>query len=183
MGQFADAIKSFQVRSLAAAEAVRKDVIMSSFGNIIFDTPVDTGRLTANWMTSQNAPDLSPIWWNEDKRNHTPSEREANQSAASAVAYASLLNNIGEGLKRDTVTYLSNSAQSNKHSEDGPGNPYGFKAEFGYKHYAWNARNGLPPPSENVLASGFSQWAPKGMVRINVAKFHEVVRKAVRKHA
>ena len=177
MGQFAEKVKMFQVRSLAAAEAVRKDVIMSIFGDIIFDSAVDTGNFTANWNTSQDRPDLSWSKWGNGKRNNPPEWRAAFAQTASALAYANMLDNIGEGTNRDTRTYLANSALGDD------GDFYGWKIEFGYKAYAWDASTGKLPPSQNVLASGFSQWAPKGMVRINVAKFHEVVRKAVKKHA
>jgi hypothetical protein len=177
MGQFADAIRSFQVRSLKAAEAVRKDVIMTLFGDIIFDSAVDTGNFAANWKTSQGAPDLSWEQWGNGRRNNPEEYRAAFASTATAHAYANMLDNLGEGLKRDTQTYLANSAQG------GDGDFYGWKIEFGYNFYAWDAQTGRGPPSENVLASGFSRWAPKGMVRINVAKFHEIVRSSVRKHA
>ena len=177
MGQFADAIRSFQVRSLSAAEAVRKDVIMSIFGDIIFDSAVDTGNFAANWKTSQDTPDLSWLKWGNGKRNNPAEWRAAFASTATAHAYANMLDNLGDGSRRNTKTYLANSALGND------GDFYGWKIEFGYNHYAWDPQTGRGPPSENVLASGYSQWAPKGMVRINVAKFHEAVRKAVRKHA
>lgn len=176
MGQFADAIKSFQVRSLASAEKVRKDVIFDLFSAIIFNSAVDTGNFMANWNTSQNSPDLSFSPWGNG-RNNSDSERLSAKSGASSVALARVTNWIGDGLKKDTKTFLSNAAVGIK------GDAYGWKIEYGYPHYAWNSLSGKTPPSENVLASGYSRHAPKGMVRINVAKFHEIVRKSVRRHA
>jgi len=46
-------------------EFVARGVILDLFANIIFDTPVDTGRLQGNWQTSVGSPTSTPL----DRKN------------------------------------------------------------------------------------------------------------------
>lgn len=180
MGQFSDTIRRFAVASQAKAEAIRKDIIFDLFSAIIFDSAVDTGNFMANWNTSQGSPDLSftPFGWGID---HPDDVRLGHMHAASSIAMASLKVNLGNGLKRNTRTFLSNRALGNELGST-PNEFYGGKIEYGYPHYGWDERNGKTPPSKNVRVSGYSRHAPKGMVRVNIAKIGEIVRRSVKHH-
>jgi hypothetical protein len=165
MSKFAESIFEFKAKSLQKVEDARVKSISSLFLSIIMDSAVDTGNFTANWKTSQNQPDLTySIWGNRQQDNPQPM-RDVFKEQASAIAYAGVLSNIGDGYGKDTVTYMSNSVVG-----------YGDDPEFygGVMEYGqWVG------PSKNVLPSGYSKHSPKGMVRINVANFGETLKEAI----
>lgn len=49
-------IIEFTNKSIAEADKIRRAVIIELFSAVIDDTPVDTGRLRGNWLTSVNKP-------------------------------------------------------------------------------------------------------------------------------
>ena len=172
--QFSAIIAKFAKDALAKAEAIRIYSIEEFFGNIIKDTPVDTGKLTANWLTSQNSPNLTNFFWGNGKRDNPDSDRAGFKTMAIGVALNNVRANLGNGLKTDTSTFLANSAVGQE------GESYGWMAEYGYASYGWMG-DGRSPPSKNVMSSGFSRHAPQGMVRRNVVKFPSIVKAAIAK--
>jgi hypothetical protein len=175
MSKFAESIFAFKAKSLQKVEDARVKSISSLFLSIIMDSAVDTGNFTANWKTSQNQPDLTYSIWGNRKQDNPQPMRDVFKEQASAIAYAGVLSNIGDGYGKDTVTYLSNSVIG--YDEDAKF--YGGKIEYGYPYYAWDEKTKKAPPSKNVLESGYSKHSPKGMVRINVANFVETLKEAI----
>jgi hypothetical protein len=55
-GSFAATLDRFTVRSMDHADAVRRAVTIKLLSSVVMDTPVDTGRLRANWTLSRVAP-------------------------------------------------------------------------------------------------------------------------------
>ena len=53
---FSDQIKKFNNKTVEAHNAIFRGTALDLFGRIIKRTPVDTGRLRANWKASINTP-------------------------------------------------------------------------------------------------------------------------------
>lgn len=60
--KFVFAVRKFQVDAIARAERIRKAVSKDFLTRVINDTPVDTGRLQANWVTTHGTPSSLSNW-------------------------------------------------------------------------------------------------------------------------
>jgi len=104
---FAAQVASFSLKTKSKLHRIRKGVLFKLFGAVIFDTPVLTGRLRANWRYSEGKPDFSTDH-NEDKAG----------TATVAKVEAGVLESTGE-----VPVFLSNSL------------PYAARIEFdGWSH-------------------------------------------------
>lgn len=67
-GSFGAALGRFSVGLLEQADAVRRAVTLRLLSAVVLDTPVDTGRLRANWLLST----VTPLFVaNEDAKDPT----------------------------------------------------------------------------------------------------------------
>lgn len=92
-GAFSKSIGSFGVNTLGNAERVRRAIVLKLFSSVILDTPVDTGRLRGNWLTSQGSPKLNSV---------------ARVDSSGGSAIAEVQSNMGDGTSQDTSVFLSN---------------------------------------------------------------------------
>lgn len=107
-GSFAAKVGRFGVASVEHADAVRRAVTLKLLSAVVMDTPVDTGRLRANWTFSR----VEPVF-QERPNDADPSGAETVKTIELGVADSRL----GEPL------YLTNSL------------PYAARIEFdGWSH-------------------------------------------------
>jgi hypothetical protein len=100
---FSGQVATFKVGSLKAVEQFRRGVVLKLFSSVILDTPVDTGRLRANWRTNVASPNLTT----SDAKDPT-----------GVGAINEVKNNSGDGTGKDISVYFSNSL------------PYAYRIEF-----------------------------------------------------
>lgn len=67
---FESDIIRFTNKSAKEADKVRRGVILKLFSSVIDDTPVDTGRLRGNWLTSVNEPRNDVLTQNDKNGNY-----------------------------------------------------------------------------------------------------------------
>lgn len=138
-------------------ETVVKKVFIGLSSDIIKDTPVDTGRLRANWLPAIN------------KFDNTVSIKfdKSGRGSIGKVKMKAQSYKLG-----DTVT-LSNNVI------------YAKDIEFGL--YPKSVKFGTPVKGHGQIKyevrtiGGFSAKAPKGMVRLNLTRWKEWVDKEARK--
>lgn len=124
--RFSVQVGDFKKKALANTSRVHRGVSLRLFKAIILDTPVDTGRLRANWQTTLNLPARSSALG-------TDATGGATIQAASET--------IGGATTADAIILTNNL-------------PYVARVEYdGWSHTK----------------------APKGMVRINVIRFKELL--------
>lgn len=129
---FAAQLGSFGKNALQETERVRRAVSIRLFSAVILDTPVDKGRLRANWQCSLKNPDATT----------TDSVDPSGSQVLSEMTRT--INSAGQG---DTF-WLTNNL------------PYAARIEYdGWSHTK----------------------APKGMVRINTARFARLIEKEARR--
>jgi hypothetical protein len=103
-GSFSTDVAKFAVNTLARHEKLRRGVVLKLFSAVVDDTPVDTGRLRANWRCSVEQPNLNPIDAEDKSGDLAKKEIEAN---------------LGDGTGKDVKVYLTNNL------------PYVWPIEFG----------------------------------------------------
>lgn len=104
---FSSQIAGFGPRAVGRINDLRRGVTMKLFSAVILDTPVDTGRLRANWQCTLERP-ATGTTEKEDKSGRVP------------IAEAQAVTNASDG---DTPVFLSNNL------------PYAAKIEFeGWSH-------------------------------------------------
>lgn len=102
---FASDVARFAVKAEANTDAVVRKVTFDLFSDVVRRTPVDTGRLKANWRASQNVPVTGTV---------TSTDASG---ATTIIAIAGAIGGAG------SVTYLSNNL------------PYAHRIEFdGWSH-------------------------------------------------
>jgi hypothetical protein len=155
---------SFSLQVAKWAEKTKGDIdqncrriTLKLFTQIITDTPVDTGRARGNWMTTVEAPAKGVV-------------DRLDPDGTAAIAEVSA--NMGGAGK---ITYLTNNL------------PYIAKLEFGgypdpVKRGSWikRSRHSGEGHYEILSIGGYSKQSPAGMVRINLARFQEIVQAALK---
>lgn len=162
MGDFSLAFQNIATKYIKKTENVIKKTVFDLTSNIISDTPVDTGRLRANWLVSFNTPIDTELDL-EDK-----SGRITKSKAKASI----------ESNKVPLVYWIQNNL------------PYADVIEFGL--YPKNPKTGtryeIRDKDKFVIETGFvqlsengySKKAPSGMVRINVQKFNKYLKDNVK---
>lgn len=152
MGDFSLAFKQINDLTVKQTEQIIKKTVFDLTSSIIQDTPVDSGRLRANWLVSFNTPIDAELKL-EDK--------EGDATIAKAKA---LIN----GNKIPLVYWIQNNL------------PYANVVEFGlYPNpvklgsRTKQATKGSPVKYQVLSVGGFSAKAPQGMVRINILRFNK----------
>ena len=152
MGDFSLAFKQINDKTDKQLNRIIKKTVFDLTSSIIQDTPVDSGRLRANWLVSFNTPIDAELKL-EDK--------EGNATIAKAKA---LIN----GNKIPLVYWIQNNL------------PYANVVEFGLYPNPVKLGSRIKgvsksnPVKYQVLSmNGFSAKAPQGMVRINVLRFNK----------
>ena len=72
---FADDVEKFEANAIAVAEKDAREMILKLFTAIIKDTPVDTGRLRANWQTSAGKPKTKTLKSTNAQRAYNQAEK------------------------------------------------------------------------------------------------------------
>jgi len=155
MGNFASSIAAFAATAAVNTDAVVRSAERALFGAIIAGTPCDTGLAISNWICSVDAPDTSVrVAFEPGKKGsggkdrvgkHGSKEHAVDSSVREANVDASTADMATKVGGAGMVTYLSNNL------------PYAYGLEFGTNSY------------------GYSKQAPEGMVRINVARWQQIV--------
>lgn len=83
MSTFTLDINKFAEKVGEEADKVVREICLNLLSEIVYKTPVDTGRARANWLTSINAPAIGTIEFNADAGSGI---RAPNKSAASVSA-------------------------------------------------------------------------------------------------
>jgi hypothetical protein len=68
---FESDIIRFTNKSEKEADKIRRAVIIKLFSSVVDDTPVDTGRLRGNWLTSVNKPRDEVLIQNDKNGNYS----------------------------------------------------------------------------------------------------------------
>lgn len=102
-GSFSHQVGVFAVNSTAEVERFRRAVSLKLFTSIIRDTPVDTGRLRANWQTNVAAPATGTL-----------------DSTDTAAAIQGASDNLGDGTGKDISVYFVNNLPYAQHVEYNP---------------------------------------------------------------
>ena len=152
MGDFSLAFKQINDKTDKQLNRIIKKTVFDLTSSIIQDTPVDSGRLRANWLVSFNTPIDAELKL-EDK--------EGDATIAKAKALIS-------GNKVPLVYWIQNNL------------PYANVVEFGlYPNpvklgsRTKQAKKGSQVKYQVLSTNGFSAKAPQGMVRINILRFNK----------
>jgi hypothetical protein len=132
-----------------AIDANVRSITFALFNGVILSTPVDEGRLRANWQTTVGAPATGTV---------------DTDDPSGVAAIAGILANQGGAGK---VTYLSNNL------------PYSVVVEYGLYPNPPKLGTRLKGGGYEIRSiGGYSRQSPAGMVRINMARIGEIVRNA-----
>lgn len=154
MADFSLAFKQLNDLTIKETEDIIKKSVFDLTNSIIMDTPVDTGRLKANWQVSFN----------------TPIDAELKLEDKSGRTTASKAKRLINGSKVPLVYWIQNNL------------PYAETIEFGL--YPKNPKTGTRyeiRDKDNFVtetgfvklsSGGFSNKAPQGMVRKNILRFN-----------
>lgn len=138
----------------ARVDLVAKKIVGELFSRIVERTPVDTGRLRANWNLSVDSPNVSTGMPGGVSIDHVTSMKNRVESMDIA----------------GHQVYLSN------------GLPYAAVVEYG--QYPNPPMYGSKKRGEDGMAihviNGFSMQAPHGMVRVSIAEIDSIVREAAK---
>lgn len=142
-------IQRFVEKAKKNPETTMRQVSYKLFSAIIKESPVDTGRFRMNWQTAGAAP-ASGILEGFDK--------SGDAAIGDAASYIFSASNWGE------FTLTNNL-------------PYATVIEFGgypdpVKNGTWNPKT---KEYEIRSAGGYSKQAPHGVVRVNVARFNQLL--------
>lgn len=99
-GSFQAQLSAFGDKTMDRTTRLHRGVAVTLFNAVILDTPVDTGRLAANWRTSKNEP-----------------ERTADERKSPGLAQAEVTANTADSAPTDTLI-LTNSL------------PYAYRIEY-----------------------------------------------------
>jgi len=158
MGDFSLAFNQINDLTIKQLEKVIKKTVFDLTSAIIKDTPVDTGRLRANWQVSLD----STI-------NNTLDTTDKGGSATISKARGSIMTN-----KVPLVYWIQNNLPYANVIEFGlyPKNPKtGTRYEIRDRD-KFVTETGFVQLSEN----GYSKKAPMGMARINIARFNKYLK-------
>lgn len=122
MPNFSASIGKFAVETIQRAENVGKNGAIKLFRGVILDTPVDTGRLRANWQATANSPALGELDLEDKTKEATPTI----ESMKSIV--------LAQGM--DFTVFLSNNL------------PYAQVAEYG----EWKDKDGNPANGAKTIS-------------------------------
>ena len=152
MSNFKQDLRSFHELAISETKEDSQAIRIELFSDVIYDTPVDEGRARGEWQTSKDTPKT-----NQNNRIDT----------TGAAAIQDVVNNVGLD---DDVNYLTNNL------------PYINTLEYGGyprppKRGSWVKGKGWVIKTIN----GYSKKAPDGMVRRNMARITDIVKKAVAK--
>jgi hypothetical protein len=136
MATFEQQIAAFAKRANQSVDRTMRGVSIKLFSNVIYASPVDTGRFRANWVAALSTPSKE-VSLSEDKRGTKAVSNMVSVVNGAPVAFEfTLSNNL----------------------------PYANTIEFG----------GYPGDGPNTIG-GFSKQAPHGVVRVNVARFQQIL--------
>lgn len=152
MGDFSLAFKQINDKTDKQLRRIIRKSVFDLTSDIIKDTPVDTGRLRANWQVSFNTPIDAQLKM-EDKDGNATIEKAKRLISGSPIPL---------------VYWIQNNL------------PYAETIEFGLypnpvkKGSRTNqAKQGSPVKYQVLSIGGFSAKAPQGMVRKNILRFNK----------
>ena len=156
--QFAVDISNFVNKTQEKTAKVYKNTAFELFRDVIKSTPVLTGRARGNWFPSITAPIIAT----------RPDKSKTGAKVINEIR--SVLNSVvANSLSGYPSMFLANSL------------PYIRKLEYG--GYPQNPKRGtwmVPYGGKGYQirsAGGFSKQAPRGMVRMNIERFPDIVLK------
>lgn len=113
-------LDAFVKRTGVDINTTRKKVVLDLFGKIVGRTPVDTGRLRANWAVADGSPPTEQLSVEPGGRKAPIDGASALGDAAGSVAYG----NVSLGHSADTIAWITNAL------------PYATRVEYGYSKQA-----------------------------------------------
>ena len=117
MATFKSAFKVIEKAAANNASALQKTFGVNMLGKIARDTPVDTGRATANWILQAGSPNLSPIRMKDPSVTATLTIQRAEKAARTAP--------------KKTTLYISNAVQGQDDDNNFTGEGYIIGLERG----------------------------------------------------
>lgn len=148
-----------------AEQAVRATAIVT-FGNIIKLTPVDEGRVRANWFAT-----------GENPSGRVDNNKQDNSKDGKTTANAAT--NIIVGLKAwDTFTLTNNLPYVTVLENGGYPDPVKKGTRI---NKVGTRKNPITPVYEKRSKAGYSKQAPNGMVRLAIARANRVLELEARK--
>lgn len=163
MADFFKQVSEFATKAKMSNERVMRGATIKLFSSVIMATPVNQnpvehgGRLRANWQLGGGSPASGVV----------------NGFDEGAATAGSVSAGVASSAKWDEFTLANNL-------------PYASVVEFGGypnppKKGSKVSKKGVKPAEYKILsAGGFSSAAPKGMVRVNVARFDAIVEQMAR---
>jgi hypothetical protein len=148
-----EVLKEFDTMTQAKTNKGIRAAVVKTWGDIIMETPVDSGRARGNWFVTFDAP--------SNQKGSAIKNKGANYVATKTAGF---------DLMKKPKWFLTNNM------------PYITKLEYGgypnpVKKGTWNKRKGAYEKRSN---GGYSKLAPKGMVRRNLLKWRRNLRAAFR---
>lgn len=114
---FKSAFKVIEKASANNTSAFQKTFSVNMLGKIARDTPVNTGRATANWILQAGSPNLSPIRMKDPSVTATLTIQRAEKAARTAP--------------KKTTLYISNAVQGQDDDNNFTGEGYIIGLERG----------------------------------------------------
>ena len=150
--ELGEVLKEFSIKSVDHAEKAIRISFINVATRIIKETPVDEGRARGNWFTTIDKPSTRMI-----------------EKGSAESRIKELESKLSKGIF-DKTFFLTNNL------------PYIGVLEYG--GYPSPVKKGTKNKSTGAYEirsiKGFSQLAPKGMVRINVLKWRKILRRAIK---
>ena len=151
MSDFALDVSKWVAKAKMAPERVVRSVTIKLWSAVIKGSPIDTGRFRNNWFAS----------------GATPSSETTTANAKTGDAAINRAKQVVVGIADWTNMTLTNNLPYAEVIEFG-----GYKGMFGYSH----AFVGPTKAAESTnTINGFSKQAPQGCVRVNVARFQQLI--------
>ena len=153
---FGDDLVKFQGDAIKATEKTARGTAIALWRDVIYGSPVDSGRFRGNWIASAGAP-VETSYSITDKQGTIT----VNKATVLTQSFSDWQN-----------LWLSNNL------------PYAEVIEFGgypnpAKLGSWNKKE---ERYEINTINGYSDQAPSGVVRKNVIRFQEILDKEARKN-
>lgn len=152
MGDFSLSIDNLLKQVNGNVEKVVKKSVFDLTTAIIKDTPVDSGRLRANWQVSLNFETNKKLNSEDTDGSETIAKAKATIFANKIPLFYWINNNLPYA---DVVEY----------------GLYPNPVKFGSR--TKQAKKGSPVMYQVLSIDGYSAKAPQGMVRINVMRFNK----------
>lgn len=154
MGQFAGSIAAFAKKAKMSNDKALRSASIKLFSAIITESPVDTGRFRANWMVSNGQSSTATT----TEVDTSPGGEETKNKVEQYIT----------GMKDVYAFTLANNL------------PYAHVIEYGgypdpVKLGTWDKKK---QAYEIRSAGGFSKQAPQGVVRVNIARFEQLLNEA-----